>query len=135
VVCLCLQLQQLFPDPQEWESIQALMAAAQLVRQGGALASSSGSPPHSRSSSSEAGDSAADDVPWGRVYAHQHARACLMVLSCWMPDALAAGFMRLHLVSSSRGGGRGGGGSCLLPQCRSLGRRGGVCSWGVRRGL
>jgi hypothetical protein len=108
VVCVCtLQLAQLFPDPQEWDSIQTLMAATRLLKGAPELSSSSSSSDSSNTSSSSvgAGDSlwlgegAAESAAWAQFYSHPHASVCLMVLSSWLPEALAAGFLRSHLVS------------------------------------
>jgi hypothetical protein len=85
-----LQLQQLFPDQQEWDSIQTLMAAANLLRGGS-------------SSAGAVQQTAAESAAWAELYSSQHAAAVLLVLACWMPEPLAAGFIRSHQVMTNGG--------------------------------
>ena len=95
VPCLCpaLQLQQLFPDSQDWDSIQALVTATHLLK-------GTASPDSGSSDSSIAGGEG-PAAGWAAFYSHPHAWLVLLVLSCWMPESLAAGFLRTHEV---RGG-------------------------------
>jgi hypothetical protein len=100
-VCLCvctLQLAQLFPNPQEWDSIQTLMSATRLLK-GVADNSSSSSGSGGAGDGTWSSESAAESAAWALFYSHRDAAVCLMVLSCWLPEALAAGFLRSHLVS------------------------------------
>lgn len=41
---------------------------------------------------------AAESAAWAELYSRQHAAAVLLVLACWMPEPLAAGFLRSHKV-------------------------------------
>lgn len=86
------QLQQLFPDKQDWASIQTLMAAAQLLRSSSSSSSSSGA----------MHEGGAESAAWAELYAHEHAASMLMILACWMPEPLAAGFLRTHWVSGEQ---------------------------------
>lgn len=100
VVCVCVcpmphQLRQLFPDAQEWDSIQTLISAAQLLT--GSSSSSNGSSGVREGAAESASD-------WPELYSHRHAGVILSVLSCWMPEALAAGFLRSHRVRGCGGG-------------------------------
>lgn len=54
------------------------------------------------------GGAAADAAVWAQLYSHRHAAQCFMVLSCWMPEALAGGFLRQHMVRSECWMARGG---------------------------
>lgn len=69
-----------------------------------------------------AAESASD---WPELYSHRHAGVILSVLSCWMPEALAAGFLRTHRVRGCVGGERGGGGNAGHTGCV------GVVGWGL----